>query len=332
MAGSATAPSGDVPSGADLRAQILSEMGGSGSPAVEAAPAEPAAQPAEEQAAEPEVEAAPVDADEPADEEQDEPAEDEDTPADPETAKRLDVVRRAEKRMRAQVEAKEAELAQREQRLSERLTRAEEIDRLAARAKYDPGAVMRALGLSDDDFAVVAQALYAESKEGAADPKRKEMAARLLREREQHDKLSAIEKRAIELEQKLERQKQEAAAQAEAARYFEQMHSAATSKHPLVAHMLKADPDDTAQALVASYERLATGGKVPAAAAVVADFDKQIRAKFKRLGLDPDALTGAKPKTTTAAPTKKAAPVVETVKSGTPSKDEILAELAALSS
>lgn len=306
-------------------------MAGSGASLTdEAAPAEPATQPVEEPAEVEavEAEAAPDDADDAEQDDSDEDSDDE-TPADPETAKRLDVVRRQEKRLRAQVEAKEAELAQRELRLAERLSRAEEIDRLASRAKYDPGAVMRALGLTDDDFAIVAQALYAESKEGAADPKRKEQAARLLREREQHDKLSAVEKRAIELEQKLERQKQEASAQAEAARYFERMNAAATAKHPLVAHMLKADPDETAQGLVSAYERLAAGGKVPDAAKVVAEFDRAQRARLKRIGVDPDTITGTKPKTPTPAKPKAAAPVVEQ-KNSAATRDEILAELSQL--
>lgn len=335
MAGSATDPSTatSAPSGAALREQIIAEMSGSGSPADEAPKAEPATQPAEEKAEEVEADAAPV---ETADSEEEtdvgvEDDEDEDAaPADPETVKRLDVVRRAEKRMRAQVEAKEAELAAREQKLSERLSRADEIERLAARAKYDPAAVFRALGLTDDDFEMAAQALYSESKAGQADPKRKEAAARLLREREHADKLTAIEKRALELEQKLERQKLEAAAQAEAARYFEQMNQAATTAHPLVAHLLKADPNETAQGLVASYDALSKKG-VPKPAAVVKHFEAQQRARFKRLGIDPDVVLG-KTTETKAAPKVNGKPAPAPANSNSkPSRDELIAELASLS-
>jgi hypothetical protein len=236
--------------------------------------------------------------------------------------------------MRSQMEAKEAEIAAREQKLSERLQRLDEIDRLAARAKYDPAALYRAHGLSDDDLESAAQALYAESKAGQADPKRRELASKLLREREQADKLTQMEKRHADLEKKLEQQKVEAAAQAQAARYFEQMNQAATTKHPLVAHLLKVDGDDTAQGLVRSYETLSKGGKVPQAAAVVAHFEKQQRARLSRLGVDPDALIGAK-KTAPVAKvngTKAAANANASESAKVPTRDELIAELSSLDS
>jgi hypothetical protein len=309
-------------------------MAGSGPPSEEAAPAGPAAQPDED--AEPAIEAAAEEpaADEPdADTDADDESDEDETPADPETAKRLDVVRRAEKRARAQADAREAELTAREQRMADRLARLDEIERLAARAKYDPAAVLRAMGLTDDDFETVGQAIYAESKVAQSDPKRKEIAAKLLREREQADKLTAIERRAQELEQKLERQREESEVRAEAARYFEQLNTTASTKHPLVAHLLKADPDDTQHGLVAAYERMMTKtkGAPPAAAAVVAEYDRAARAKFKRLGVDPDALIG-KPAAAAAAATPGAKPKPAAAKKPAddrvPTREELIAELS----
>jgi hypothetical protein len=341
MAGSATDPSSatpSAPSGAGLRAQIIAEMSDSGPPAVDVAPkAEPAAQ-LDESKVEEADDAAPVetaDSDEDTDAAEPDAEDDEDeAPADAETAKRLDVVRRAEKRMRAQMEAKEAELSAREQKYADKLARLDKIERLAARAKYDPAAVLREFGLTDEDMEGAGQAIYSESPAAKADPRRKEAAAKLLRERENADKLTAIEKRAAELEQKIERQQTEAKMRAEMQRYSDQISQTATTKHPLVAKLLDTDQDDTVAGLGASYERLKAkaNGKQPQPSAVVAEYEKTIRAKFKRIGIDPEALLGSKPAANGEKPVKAAnGKAVVEPKAGKPSRDELIAELSSLS-
>jgi hypothetical protein len=253
---------------------------------------------------------------------------------DAETQKRLDTVRRAEKRSRDVLAKDRADFDAERAKWAEKVAKVDEYEQAAKRAKYDPATVLRKLGVADDDFELIAQTLYAESKAGAADPKRKEQAARLLREREKEDKLSATEKRMADLEAKLEAQKQEQVAVAEASRFIEQVNTTAKVKFPLAHHLLTADPEDSSDGMVAAYDRLAkTADKAPTAAQVVAEFDRSARARLKKLGVDVDALVKTKPGA--AVPTKKtvngksvAAP---TNTNGTPkTRAQILAELDAL--
>ncbi|HVJ95869.1 MAG TPA: hypothetical protein VNC41_03465, partial [Acidimicrobiia bacterium] len=79
---------------------------------------------------------------------------------------------------------------------------------------------------------------------------------------------------------------------------------------------------------------LSKGGKVPQAAAVVAHFEKQQRARLSRLGVDPDALIGAK-KTAPVAKvngTKAAANANASESAKVPTRDELIAELSSLDS
>lgn len=286
----------------DIRSAILSELSAGpkdDSPAqdaeveAEAAPAEEAEAVAEAEPTE-EVEAAADEADDGA------PVDDEDTDPeltsdDPKVQKGLDQVRVAEKRMRAMLDRDKTAFEQERQKWQAQVDKLTEFESLAKRAKYDPAAALRALGVSDDDFELAAHALYAESKAASSDPKQKAAAMARLKEREKEDKLSATEKRIADLEAKLEQQRTEARVQAEAAAYIQQINTVAAQKHPLVAQYLKADPEDTGDKLVAEYNRLSqTLNRAPKPAEVVAAFDKRERARLAKLGIDPATI--AKPK------------------------------------
>jgi hypothetical protein len=316
-----TASNGTAVSASDLREQILASI-----PSEDAPEAKPEPEEEAEDDQEDAVEASP---DETEDSEEEADVEDEDSDEeakpDPKAAKGLDAVRLAEKRSREVIARERQTLtAEREQHKAE-LEQLAEFRGHAKRIKYDPGAVLRTLGASEDDFEIIAQALYAESKAGAADPKRKEAATRLLREREKEDKLTATEKRLEDLEKRLEAQRQEEAVSREAADFYEQMNAAAAAKFPLVAHMLKVDQEDSVQALVSAYERVMkrTGGK-PKPAAVVAEYDRAERARLKRIGVDPDTLAKAK---ITAKPGAKPVADKSAPIKGAKTRDEILAEL-----
>ena len=328
----------------DIRSAILSELSAgpkddSPAPAaeVETAPAEEAeaeAEPTEE------VEAAADDTDDgaPVDEDEDDP---DLTSDDPKVQKGLDAVRVAEKRMRAAAARDRAAFDAERQKWQAQVDKVAEFEALAKRAKYDPAAVLRALGMNEDDFEIAAHALYGESKAASADPKQKAAAMARLKEREKEDKLSANEKRIADLEAKLEQQNTQARAQAEAAAYIQQINTVAAAKHPLVAQYLKADPEDTGDKLVAEYNRLSqTLNRAPKPAEVVAAFDKRERARLTKLGIDPAAIV--KPKVVAnsnkPAPKKPAAntngtkPADKGITNGDPDKDSILAEIATLSS
>ncbi len=336
----------DAPAG-DIRATILSELaagdGAAAAPVVEEAPAE-AEVAADESTDDVETvadEAGPED-DAPADADADDEEDNEDlVSADPETQKRLDAVRRAEKRMRGAAERRDLDFQAERAKWQTQVDRVAEIDRLSARMKYDPIPALRALGVTDEDLVSIAQAAYAESPEGQKDPARKAQAQARLKEREREEKMSASEKRLADLEAKLESQKAEAASAAEAQRYITEINTAAATKYPLTAHMLKIDASETTDSLVAIYNRLGQAkGKAPKAAEVVAEFDRRERARLTKLGIDPAVivkskpLTAAKPKAAanTNAPAAKTAAPANGAPKKAPTKEEILAELAALPS
>ena len=272
--------------------------------------------------------------------EDDAPALDDDEPdltsPDPETQKRLDAVRVAEKRMRAAAERRDAEFATKQREWQERVDRVVELDKLFARAKHDPVSLLKAAGVSEDDFELIAQAVYAESPALQKDPKQKAAAQAKLREREKEDRQTQAEKQIAELREQIEQQKRDAVAAQEAQAYIAQINTAASTKHPLVAHLLKADPNETHDALVKTYNDLGKKlQRTPKAIEVVAAFDKAQRSRLQRLGIDPETIVKAptaKKPTAVVANTNK--PVEKTKpaepKKLAPTKDEILAELAAL--
>jgi hypothetical protein len=313
-------------SASDLREQILAKLDEPTEEAEsETAKVDEDTEESESEETEETVEAAPDDDDSEEESTDEDDDEDEEKAADPKTQKGLDAVRRAEKRHREKMDEDRREFAAEKAKHSEAVAKVAEFEQLARRAKYDPGAVLRALGLADDDFAAVAQAIYAESKEGAAEPARKAAATKLLREREQSDKLSATEKRLQEIEQRIETKERQAAEAREVEQFVSEVTSAAKAKHPLAAHFLAKDPEAANDGIVAAYSRLAKDGRTPKPAEVVAEFDRTQRVRLKRLGIDPATLVKAAP-----ANGNKAKAVVPAKVNGTSkpkTRDEILAEL-----
>ncbi len=326
-----------TPSASDLRAQILSSIPDDAAP-VEA-PA-PAAEPADE---EPTDEDAPVDDDaapeEDADSDEDTDVDDDEDadlaegtpPPDAKAAKGLDAVRKAEKRHREKMDADRAEFAAEKQKHAAAIEKVAEFEAAAKRVKYDPAAVLKLLGVSEDDFELTAHAIYAESKAGAADPKRKEVAAQRLRDREKDDKQTSLEKEVAEMKAERLRDKQEAAQREQAAQYIEQLTGAAQSKYPLVAKLLELDPADASDGLAAAYDRLVkASGKEPTPAAVVAELDRKERSRLKKLGVDPDTIAKAAPKAPAKPGAKPVKPTTPTngKSSAMSEKERILAELS----
>jgi len=264
--------------------------------------------------------------------EADEDSDEEDAPAeDPKTQKGLDAVRRAEKRHREQMASDRAEFAREQSKHAERIAKLDEYEDAAKRVKYDPGSLLKKLGVAEDDYELIAHAIYAESKAGAADPARKAAAAARLRDREKEDKLTATEKRMADLEAKIEADKVARADQAEAERYIGEVNATAKTKFPLIAHMMANAPDDVGDGLSAAFDRLkAKTGKPPAPAQVVAEMDRKERARLKAIGVDPDAIVKAKP-ITAAKPAAKVNGIAKPANVNAPkSRDEILAELESL--
>jgi hypothetical protein len=137
---------------------------------------------------------------------EDEGGKETDADADPELAKRLAKVRKREQRAREQDAERDRAFEQKvhafNAEMKPRLEALDDFEKLKAK-KSDPAALMKALGYSEDDFLEVSQILYGLSKTGQADPKYREHAKRLLKDRDLAEKAEAADRRSAELEKKL---------------------------------------------------------------------------------------------------------------------------------
>lgn len=139
--------------------------------------------------------------------------------ADPETAKRVATINASEKRSRDKIAAERKELEERakaiETEWSPRAKAAQDFEALkakAAKARSNPAHLVElfsALGYGDEHFAPTAQALYALSKAGQADPAHKAHAEKLLRDRESVDDVAALRREIQELKQGLTQKDQQ---------------------------------------------------------------------------------------------------------------------------
>lgn len=137
---------------------------------------------------------------------------------DPEAQKRINQIQQAEARSKQKVAEAKAELEKRAKEIETewkpRVEKAEKFEALQAKAdkaRTNPALLVdlfKELGFNEDHFAPSAQALYAFSKEGQADPARKAQAEKLMREREGMDELSKLRREIDELKDGLAKKDQ----------------------------------------------------------------------------------------------------------------------------
>jgi hypothetical protein len=234
-----------------------------------------------------------------------------DAKKDTEVEKRLASVQAAEKRSRDKIAAERAELDKRTEDLKVRSESLDKFEALKKNIHRDPAAVVAELGITDDaGLEAVARKLFAMTEAGKKDPAAAKanaaVAEQTLRAREQESTLEKIQRELKETRELITKQSDAQARQAETARYVSSIETAAKDSAPLVAHLLATDPDDTHDGLVKVYSRLlAENGEAPDAADVVAVFDKAQRAKFTKLGVDPESLIKNDPKKNIQAADKK---------------------------
>lgn len=337
----ADAPTGDIK--ATILAEIAAERDGvTATPPVEDAPADED-QAETETPVEDEVEAAaddgaeeddsPQDEDEPSDDDEPELKSD-----DPKVQKGLDRVRIAEKRMREAAARRDADFAEKQKQWQTQVDRVAQIEQLAAKAKHDPVALLRAFGLSDDDLEYAAQAAYAESAAGQKDPSRKAAVQAAMQKRSQESEIEALRREQAETRKLIEQQRAEAQAQAEAQVFLSELHSAA-SKFPIVDKMLKSHPDIAAADMGNIVDALAVKLKRPAKAAeIVAEYNRRETLRLKTLGADVAKAAPKKPANANAPKPADKKPATSAPTDGakrmTPEEEKaaILAEIAAAQS
>jgi hypothetical protein len=180
----------------------------------------------------------------------------------------------------------EREKTEWQQSKSEAAKHAERYEKAAARVRYEPELVLAELGVTEDDLAAVAHRLYALSKEGKADPKRKEAVTQITKEREIADRLAATEKKNQELEATLKKQVEEQAAAKEATRFMRRVTKSVTAESaPLVARQLERNraKAETGLAMVTIELAEKNGGQMPDPKKVIKIYEKRRRAELDEL-------------------------------------------------
>ena len=262
---------------------------------------------------------------------------------DPETSKRLEVVNRHEKRLREQL-AKDAQAARAEveaerKKLEPVLEQVKRFEALKARAAYEPDKVLAELGVTPDHYEAISRVLWNLRPGAGDDPKTREAAQRLMREREQGDRLSQYEQKLAEMEAKITRQSQQAEFEQHRAKYLDAAIKSAGDATPLFAKLAAANPTKARNVAWATAERLLDEtGEMPDPEDVIQAFEKARRAEIEELGFDVAAL--APKKAATPAPARPGKSLT-TGASATPAersahktdrelRDSVLRELASL--
>lgn len=259
--------------------------------------------------------------------------------ADPDLAKRLAVVQKATQRAQAGLARERAEIDRLRAELTATAERVQNFDKLKARAKFDPASVLAELGLTDDDFGPTAQQLYLRSK--AVDPKHRERADQVMREREAAMSLAELRKEVQTLRQERERETSAIAAERAAAEYLAAVEKAVSDKAPLVARLAAKNPAKARQRFAEMAIELSADGDTPDPADVIAALEARRLEELADLGLDPATILKPATKTkTTEAEEKRPAKtlgndlststVPRSVKSDRELRAEALRELEAL--
>ncbi len=255
-----------------------------------------------------EVEAAPVEKDEPEVEAADEPeVEPEAVEAKPdaETAKRLSVVQKAERRAKESIATERAEFAREREKHAASVRDLEakqsKLDSLAKRARLDPTAVLSELGLTDEDFEAAAQHLYVRRKGAVADPKTRAAAEAASRDRESADTVAKLQAR-LDARDKADAEREQAASNA-ASRdaYLDRVTKTVTADQPLLKALHAKNPAKArAELLQVGIELYRSEGEEPDPADVAAAWEQRKRAEIEDLGLAPAkaAPVGAPPSKT----------------------------------
>lgn len=214
---------------------------------------------------------------------------------DPDTAKKLDNVRRTDKRLREQRErewaAKEREFEQREADLKPKLERLEKFERLAARVRYEPEAVLLELGASEDDLDLATKRLYALSKAGKADPKVREAVDRLSKERERDEELRSMKKRLEERDEAEKKSREEAEQRRHIDAHVDRFAKAASDRYPLAKAYIAAKPEAARSRIeVIAGKLIQETGRMPEPKDVMKALEKNRRASARAMGFDPKAI------------------------------------------
>jgi hypothetical protein len=228
---------------------------------------------------------------------------------DPDTEKRLALVQKRAKLERDAIAKERADLEKVRSEVEQQKAAVAKFEQLKARAKYAPADVLAELGLGEDDYEAAAKDIYARSKAAAADPKAKDAAIRMQREREATDDRVALRKEMAELKSQLAEREQSAKYEQAWNGYLSDVTKAATAEaSPLLKNAIEKNPARAAKTIRETAQQIyEETGEWPGAVDVVVAYDKARRAELAEYGID-IPVNGTKPKTPPApAPTNGSA-------------------------
>ncbi len=213
---------------------------------------------------------------------------------DPDLTKRLAQVQKAERRARETI-AKEradakAELEQAkahiEREWGPRVQAAQEFEALKKRAKYEPDAVLRSLGLDDAGLEAAARVIFSDTEAGKKNPQYREQALKLQREREQADKLAANEKQIAEMRAERAAEKQAAELAHHKTLYLDDAIKTGAEAPLLKQLHAKSPAKARAQLWTASEQLFGETGEMPTADEAVERFEKNRREYLEEMDIE----------------------------------------------
>lgn len=224
------------------------------------------------------------------------------SPKDHDTDRRLGQVRAAEKRAREKVERERTSFErEREQFLSEWRPKIEAYEKLEkAKGSGDAIAMAESFGYGEDDFEELSKIFHGYSKAAASDPKWKDYARNLQRDRATRRELAETRAELKKLSTDLSREREERSQVEQRDQYLGRIAKSAGDSTPLLQKDLDARGPATREALrriaLAMAER---DNETPEPKAVAAAYERRRRAALERDKGLYDFL-----KTPTGAPTK----------------------------
>lgn len=217
---------------------------------------------------------------------------------DKELDKRLEQIRRTERKSREKLTAERDEFRREkagfEAKVQPLLQKVQEFEALSKRARSNLPAVLRSLGLTDDDFEPAAKVLYEESPAGKNDPKVKaRTGAQALRAREQEDQLSELTKQVQQLTRSIQERDEQAELQRHATTFLDNVQKQMNGETPLLSRLLDKNASRYRAHIAAVTQRLVQEtDEIPDIDDVLAEAEKARREQLEDEGIDVEALLG----------------------------------------
>lgn len=251
-----------------------------------------------------------------ADEEEEEAEE-----ADPVAAKRIAAIQAEEKRAKQALAAERqritSELDVERRKLEDATAKVEAFASIQARAKRDPMGYLAAAGFGPDDYEELAKIVYGHSAAAQKNPKLRDDAIRLQRERGTIGEVEALRADIQKLKEERETERVQATQEREVAAYVGRVEKSVNGQAPLMSKLLEKNPDAArAQIVQAALALVEQTGIEPDPSDVIAEVERRERQLLIDRGIEPPPVgkkaakkatpTGTKKDTEKAAETKKA--------------------------